>query len=815
LKGVTLDKAAINKLLDQQILILDGATGTELQKRGMSAGTCPELWSLENPAVLESVHEDYIKAGSDIIYTCTFGANEYKLKQYGRTDIREINRNLAMLARKVSGDRTLVAGDIGPTGQFFEPFGGLPFEKAIEIFKEQAKGLLDGGVDLFVIETMMDIQEARAALIAIKEISDSFTIVTMTYEKDGRTLNGTDAISALITLQSLGADAVGCNCSSGPDTMLKMISSMKRYAKVPLAAKPNAGIPKLIEGKTVFDLDPSPFAAFGKKFVADGTNLMGGCCGTDPRHIAALKQVIGNDRPYMPLQRSIAALSSARGHIVLESRTPLVVVGERINPTGKKVLREALAQDIASSRHPLIREMARDQEKQGAQLLDVNVGVPGIDETAIMREVIGFLAKTTDLPLVIDSPNIDAIEAALRLYPGRALINSISAEKKKMKRLLPVAAKYGAMFILLPLTEREVPETATVRKRIIRRVLNAAKAFGFTQEDIIVDGLVMTVAANAGAALETLDTIEWCANKLKMRTILGLSNVSFGMPERKWINAAFLAMACAKGLTMTIANPSHEELMNIKFAADALSLKDKGARFYIERFSGAEAQSGRQGKETGPESEQQSPARKIYQAILDGNREEITILIDQALTCDISAFDLVNTFMIPAITAVGNLFEKRTYFLPQLIAGAETMKIGIDHLEPCLRAEKAVRNEGKVLLATVEGDIHDIGKNIIALILRNHGYEVIDLGKDISADRIISEAQHHQPVAVGLSALMTTTMQKMRETIELAQKRNVRCPFLIGGAVVTKEYAHAIGAHFAKDGVEAVHIIRSFKSKES
>ncbi len=805
-----MNKDYFQECLNGRIMLLDGATGTELQKRGLDPGACPELWCLEHPDVLAVVHADYVRAGADIIYTCTFGANRYKLEQYSRSDVYEVNRKLATVAKKAAGSKAIVAGDIGPTGQFVEPFGGIPFEAMVDVYKEQVRGLLDGGVDCFVIETMMDIQEARAALLAVKELTDAFTLVTMTYEKDGRTLNGTDAVSALITLQSLGADAVGCNCSAGPDAMLKLISAMKPYARVPLAAKPNAGLPKFVDGKTVFEMDPATFASFGKTFVADGVNLMGGCCGTTPQHIAALKQSIGSDRPYRPIGQSVAALSSARGHVLLDPKLPLIIVGERINPTGKKVLREALQQNLAKGEFSLIRDMARDQEREGAQLLDVNVGVPGIDETAAMRSVVGFLAKTTALPLVIDSPNMETIETALRLYPGRALINSISGEKAKLKKLLPIAAKYGAMFILLPLTDKEVPELAATRKRIIRRILNAAKHHGFTPDDIVIDGLVMTVAANGGAALETLDTVEWCTNTLKMRTLLGLSNVSFGLPERKWINAAFLAMACAKGLTMAIANPSQEEFMHIKMAADALSLKDKNARRYVERFVIREPQLPAVAQTA---HEEASPQSRVRQGILDGSREEITELIDQALVGGMAAFELVEHVMIPAITEVGELFEKRAYFLPQLIASAETMKRGVDYLEPRLQDGTSLRHRGLVFLATVEGDIHDIGKNIIALIIRNHGYEVIDLGKDVPAERIISEAKKLGPIAIGLSALMTTTMPRMKEVIDLANAERLDACFIVGGAVVTRSYAESIGAFYAKDGVEVVQLIRGIEQK--
>lgn len=804
-----MDEKSIQKLLSERIVILDGATGTELQQRGMPSGVSPELWCLDHPDILGSVHGGYIDAGSDVIYTCTFGANPFKLGEYGNSQVREVNRVLACLAKKVASGNALVAGDIGPTGRFIEPFGDLEFEKAVEGFKEQIRGLLDGGVDLLVIETMMDIQEARAALIAARETTEKFAMVTMTYEKDGRTLNGTDPVTALITLQSLGAGAVGCNCSTGPDAMIRLISAMKPYARVPLVVKPNAGIPKLVGSRTVFELDSDAFASYGKRFAMDGVNLMGGCCGTTPGHIRALKRETRDIRPYPVLRDSVAALTSARGHVVLDEGSPLVIVGERINPTGKKLLKEALEQELHEGRLSLVRDMARDQEKQGAKLLDVNVGVPGIDEVKAMRTVIGFLAKTSDLPLVIDSPHAQTIESSLRLYPGRALINSISGEKEKMKRLLPVAAKYGAMFILLPLTEKEVPELADSRKKIILKVIKRAAKFGFSPQDIVVDGMVMTVAANAGAALETLEVIEWCTRRLKVRTILGLSNISFGLPERKWINAAFLAMASARGLTMAISNPSHEELMNIKKATDALSLKDKDFQSYIAHFSQRSAPAG---KET-PEAEG-TPLQKVYDAIIEGNREDMPGLIEKAMGCGIGAFDLVQKIMIPAITRVGDLFEKRTYFLPQLIAGAEAMKRGVDYLEPCLRGREEIRNAATVLMATVEGDIHDIGKNIVALILKNHGYNVVDLGKDISAGTIVAEAGKHHPVMIGLSALMTTTMPRMKEIVELGKKEGLDCVFMVGGAVVTKAYALSIGAQYARDGVEAVQVLQKLEKRE-
>lgn len=791
-------KDKINKLLKKRILILDGAWGTELQKCGMPRGTSPELWCLKNPRVIQAIHSDYQKSGADIIYTSTFGANRFELGQYGVHNAGEVNSRLARLAKDTVGEKAMVAGDIGPTGQFVEPFGNVNFEEAVAIFKEQASGLLEGGVDLFAIETMMDIQEARAALIAVKEVTNSFVIVTMTFDEDGRTLNGTDPVTALITLQSLGADAVGCNCSTGPERMLQYIKAMKPYAKVPLVAKPNAGIPKLAGDETIFDMSPANFASFAKRYVSTGVNIMGGCCGTSPEHIYAFKKEIQKEKPLAPFRESISALSSARKFIVLENDKPLCIVGERINPSGKK----ALQQELLDGKMSLIRQMTKEQKRDGAGLLDVNVGVPGIDEAKTMHEVVSFLSTVTDLPLVIDSSNIEAIETALRIYPGRALINSISGEKEKLKKLLPVAAKYGAMFILLPLTDKEIPEKAERRKKIIKSVFKKAGKFGFTKDDIISDGLVMTVASDSTAPVETLKTIEWCSRKFGCKTIAGLTNVSFGMPQRKWINAAFLAMAQASGLTLAIANPSNEELMSVKMAGDVLTQKDKDALSFISYFS----ETSHTGK-TDTEAEKASPGHEVFQAILEGNREEILDFTEKALSSGTVAGSLVQDIMTPAIKEVGDLFDKKKYFLPQLIASAETMKKGMEYLIPYLKKDVS-RHEEKatILLATVKGDIHDIGKNIVALMLKNHGFNVIDLGKDITAERIVEEIKSLRPAIVGLSALMTTTMLNMKEVIGMARRAGLKCEFIIGGAVVSRSYAKSIGAEYAKDGVGAVRL---------
>ncbi|MGZ6275568.1 MAG: homocysteine S-methyltransferase family protein, partial [Syntrophales bacterium] len=706
---------------------------------------------------------------------------------------------VVVLARRAVGKKALIAGDISSTGYFVEPFGDLMFEEAVDIFKEQVRGLLAGGVDLFVIETMMDIQETRAALIAVREVTDHFTMVTMTYEMNGYTLSGTDPVTALITLQSLGADAVGCNCSTGPEAMVKFIAVMKPYATVPLVAKPNAGMPRLSGKNTVYDMNPREFASWGRKLAAAGINLIGGCCGTTPAHIAALNKTLGKTPMRTPVRNSISAVSSARAFKIFDEESPLFIIGERINPTGKK----ALQQELLDGKMNVVRQMAREQEAQGADLLDVNVGVHKIDEVGAIRKVIGLLSTGTSLPLVIDSPNMETIKAALRIYPGRALINSVSGEKRKLKKLLPIAAKYGAMFILLPVTDNEVPETAANRKEIIREIFRAARSFGFSKDDIVVDGLVMTVAANPGAVIETLKTIDWSTNSFKCGTVLGLSNVSFGMPERKWMNTAFLAMAQAAGLSMAIANPADRELMKVKMAGDVFMKKDRGALSYIRHFS-LHAKT----DAAAAPSVKSSPDQDIYGAVLEGNRDNIVNLVDIALASGISPSRLVDDIMIPAINRAGELFDQRKYFLPQLIASAEAMKAALARVEPRLKHEKKSRlGKGVIVIATVKGDIHDIGKNIISLMLKNHGYSIIDLGKDVPAKAVIESMRRSKPDVVGLSALMTTTMVNMEEAIGLARANGYLCPFIVGGAVVTKAYAASIGAAYAKDGVEAVRVV--------
>ncbi len=797
-------------LLDRwkkQIVVLDGAMGTELQKRGLPAGACPEAWCLEHPRIIGEVHRNYRDAGSDVVYTGTFGANRLKLAEYGITDVFGVNRKLALTARAAVGPDGLVAGDIGPTGRFVEPFGDLAFEDAVSLFKEQIGGLVAGKVDLLVIETILDIQEARAALIAARELTDGFVMVTMTFEEDGKTLNGTDPVTALVTLQGLGADAVGCNCSAGPVEMIRWIAAMKPYATVPLVAKPNAGMPELREGRTVFPMGPGEFARHGKKFASLGVGFIGGCCGSTPEHIRALAGEIRPLERAEPARPSLGAVTSARKTLVFEETEGLVVVGERLNPTGKKTLQE----ELRAGKWGFVRSAALEQEEKGARLLDVNAAVPGEDEVKLISGLVSFLSRTSDLPLVIDSAHPGAVEKALRLYPGRALLNSITGEKKKIEEILPVAARYGTPFILLPVDDEGVPETWQGRREVIRRVWKTARSRGFSRDDLIVDGLVMTVSSNPGAPRETLETIRWSTDTFRCRTLVGLSNVSFGLPERKWLNGAFLAMAAARGARFVIANPAEQEVMALAAAADMLLGEDPQARRYVSRFAGTKT-----AEKTPRDRREKAPGEAVFDVIVEGRVENIEESLLRALREGLPPGQIVQAFMIPAITRVGEFYEKRRYFLPQLLSSAEAMKKGLSLLEPELRARGEKReSRGRIVLATVQGDIHDIGKNIVSLLLENQGFEVIDLGKDVSAERIVAEIRRTRPFLTGLSALMTTTMTRMDEVIGKARAEGIDCPFLVGGAVLTPSYARSIGARYAADGVEAVRAAEEILKERS
>lgn len=793
-------RTRFHALIEQRLIQLDGATGTELVKRGMPAGVCPEAWVLEHPEALAAVQQAYAASGSDLVYAPTFGGNPLKLAEFHleqRTG--EINRQLAEISRRAVPGK-LVFGDIAPTGQLVEPFGPLPFERTVELYKEQVRGLIDGGVDGFAIETMMDLQEARAALIAVRELCDLPTIVTLTFEPGGRTLTGVHPVSALVTLQALGADAFGCNCSTGPAEMAEVIRELKPYAAIPLVAKPNAGMPHLVDGTTVFDLAPDAFAKASVALIDAGANLLGGCCGTSPAHLAALHNEISTRRPLPVRQEKRGVVASPSSFRRLAPEEPFAIIGERINPTGKK----ALQAELRAGKFDLVREFAREQSAQGAALLDVNFGLSGIDETAMMRTGVAELVRIGSTPLCIDSTRPETVEAALRLYPGRALLNSISAEEERLNKVLPIAAKYGAMLILLPLTDDGIPESAAERIEVLNRILAEAARYGYTPADCAADALIMTISADRQAAAVSLDFIEHCSRQLKLNTVCGLSNVSFGLPARATVNLTFLGMAIGRGLNCAIANPSAPGIVDAVIASDALAGRDPRLDHYLAHHAvAASGETPRQTAQT-PAPAAQSPEELLRDAVLRGKKEAVPAILDTLIAAGKVPGELVDGILIPAITEVGNRFERKEYFLPQLMQSAAAMQLAMEQLDPLLRNGGAEESGPVFLLATVKGDIHDIGKNIVALLLKNHHFQVIDLGKDVPAETIVDAAIEHDAAFIGLSALMTTTMPQMKVVVDLARSRGVTAPVIVGGAAVDEAFAVSIGAIYAADAMATV-----------
>ena len=789
------------RLAEQKIIRLDGATGTELIKRGLPAGVCPEEWCVRNPAAITDVQQSYCRSGSDLLYVPSFGANPAKLAEFNlEGSVRELNIELVRISRSACPGK-LIFGDIAPTGHLIEPNGPLPFEEAVKIYRTQAEALLEGGVDGFAIETMMDLQEARAALIAIKDIAPEIAvIVTMTFEPGGRTLTGTDPVSALVTFQSLGAAAFGCNCSTGPEEMAQIIRKIKPYAAIPLAAKPNAGMPRLVGDKTVFPQGPEEFGKAAALLAEAGASLIGGCCGTSPAHIASLNQELVNCSAPVVCQQIRGVAASAQNFCVFGAQSPFVLIGERINPTGKK----ALQAELRENKFDLVRQFALEQSSAGAAVLDVNVGVGGIDQTSALRRAVAETVKTVQLPLAIDSTLPEAVEAALRFYPGRAVLNSISAEKERIEKILPIAAKYGALPILLPLSDDGVPTTAQKRIELLNFLLDEVKKYNYEPADCIADALIMTISTDCNAALEALNFIDYCTNTLGIATTCGLSNISFGLPDRAALNLAFLGLACGRGLSSAIANPGAAGIVSTIDAANALRALDPGLKNYIARHANAAKTESKVVQENLPCDQQ------LKAAVVNSLPDSVEKAVQNALDAGFKADYLVNDILIPALTEVGSRFERKEYFLPQLMQSAEAMRLAMAALEPELKKDRADNAAGPVfVLATVEGDIHDIGKNIVNMLLGNHGFKVIDLGKDVPAQAIIDAAKEHNAVCIGLSALMTTTMPRMREVVELLKENNISLPVIVGGAAVDSGFAEEIGAVYASDAMAAVRAVQN------
>lgn len=826
----------IESLLKDRILVLDGAMGTMLQNHGMQPGQSPEWFGVENPAVLAEIHYQYVQAGSNIIQTNTFGANRSKLAEFGLDkQTEEINLELVKIACQTARNKALVAASIGPTGKLLYPVGEVDFDYLFRIFSEQAAACEKAGADIISIETMTDIGEMRAALIAARESTRLPVIAHMTYENSGRTMMGTDPLTSLIILEALQPLAIGANCSGGARELLPVIEIMGRYAQVFLSVEPNAGLPQLINGQTVFPDSPEEMAEYALKLRDAGANIIGGCCGTTPDHIQAMARALKGITPIGRKPAAVNGLASRSKPVLIGPDQPLAFIGERINPTARK----KLAQDIKDGSMLMVVEEARKQCDSGAPILDVNMGVPGIDEAEAMKKAVIEVQAAVDIPLSIDSVNPQAVENGLKNFVGRALINSTTGEEKQLQIILPLAKKYGAAVLGLCLDEAGIPDKAQDRLEIARRIYNRARACGLRDEDIYIDCLVKTASAEQSQVMETLKALQAVKQELPVSTVLGISNVSHGLPARDILTSTYLAMAWAAGLDLPIMNPFDDKVMDITRSAAVLLNRDRNCTGYIEKYQGyktggsSHAGSPRHpvcsmcnipqliagetvngamapgpgGQESPPEN---SIGQLLKQAVLNGERDNIENLLSRALFEEgLDPLQVVNLYLIPGIEQAGQLYDEKKYFLPQLMMAAETMKRAFAYVKPRLQADEG-QSSGVIVMATVEGDIHDIGKNIVCVLLENYGFKVIDLGKDVKANDILEAAVHQQADIIGLSALMTTTMPRMKEVIAGVREKGLKCRVIVGGAVLNQDYAEEIGADgYGEDARKAVQVAQS------
>jgi 5-methyltetrahydrofolate--homocysteine methyltransferase len=822
----------LQNLLKERIVILDGAMGTLLQNRGMLPGDCPELFGIEHAEVLLDIHRQYLEAGADIIETNTFGGSRYKLAEYGLENrVAEINGELVTIARRAAGQRGLVAASIGPTGKLLRPMGDVDFDDLYSAFREQVIACARAGADLISIETMTDIGEMRAALIAARENTSLPVIAHMTFEEGGRTMTGTDPLTAAAIMEALQPLAIGANCSGGARELLPVIQQLAMFGPGFFSVEPNAGLPRLIDGQTVFPDTPEEMAEYALRLKEAGANLIGGCCGTTPVHIQAMARVLKGMRPAARNIIPCTALASRSEHVLLGDRQPLAFIGERINPTARK----KLAQDIKDGQMQVVVTEARKQREAGAPVLDVNMGVPGIDEVQAMHKAVTMIQAALDIPISIDSTDPEVVEAGLKAFVGRPLINSTTGEDKNLEKILPLAKKYGAAVLGLCIGEKGIPDRAEDRVEVARKILQRSQEYGLRRQDVLIDTLVKTASAQQEQVMETIRALRLIKEQLGLATVLGVSNVSHGLPAREILNAAYLAMAWGAGLDLPILNPFDERMMDTCRAAAVLLGKDVNSFGYIEKYKDYKPASSTQTSlrhavcsscnipsllqagsvsETAAPNAATEPAQiaeddsiqaKIKKAVLQGDKENIDALIDQALhIIKLEPLDIVNQAMIPGIEAAGELYDKKRYFLPQLMLAAETMKRAFAILQPLL-AREGGSYAGVIVLATVEGDIHDIGKNIVAVLLENYGFKVIDLGKDIKASAILDRAAQEDADIIGLSALMTTTMPRMQEVVDGVKARGLKAMVMVGGAVLNQEYADKIGADaYSEDARTAV-----------
>lgn len=794
----------------RRYLLFDGGMGTMLQAAGLKAGALPELLCLSDPQAITRVHAAYVQAGSEVITTNTFGANALKL--HGAATVEDVFAAAVRCAR--SAGARYVAGDIGPLGTLLRPLGTMGFDEAYGYFAQEARAAQAAGCDLIVIETMTDLAEIKAAVLAVKENCDLPIFATMTFEADGRTFLGTSPDIAAVTLDALGADAVGINCSLGPAELRPFAKAMLAVTAKPVMVQANAGLPHVENGCTVFDIDPATYASAVSDMVEDGVGIIGGCCGTDPRHIELLARIIADRVPApRPTPTSLTATGAQRlVELPLGSRR-VAVIGERINPTGKKRLQAALREGNLD----YIVGQGISQQEQGADVLDVNVGLPGIDEPRIIERAVEVLQGATLLPLQIDSTDARAIEAGVRAYAGKPIINSVNGKQEVLDTVLPIAAHYGCNVIGLTLDEDGIPATAAERLAIARRIIDEAARYGIGRERILIDCLVMTASTNQAQVTEILQAVALCRRELGVHCTLGVSNVSFGLPARELLNATFLAAALGAGLDAPIMNPGSQRYMDTVRSYRVLNAEDSGSVQFIERYAAwndpYKAPAGTpspaaaldaQKETSGPLSQERSDD-ELRHMILTGRKADVPALVRDLIGAH-DPMEVINGMLIPALDEVGDKFDRGEFFLPQLMASAEAARAGFDAIRELMPAG-GVADKGKIALATVKGDIHDIGKNIVKMLLENYGYHVFDLGRDVDPQAVLDAVRQHDIPLVGLSALMTTTVTSMEETIALLRREAPGARVFVGGAVLTPEYARQIGADFyAKDAAESARI---------
>ena len=779
----------ITEFLKNNILVLDGGMGTLLQERGLSAGEMGERWNIEKPTVVREIHKAYFDAGANVVNANTFGLNRLKLGEDELEPLMAAAMENARAAAKqsASNGEKWVALDIGPTGRMLKPLGDLDFEEAVSIFGEVVRLGVKYGADLIFIETMSDSLETKAAVLAAKENSNLPVFVCNAYGEDGKLLTGASPLAMIAMLEGMGVDAIGVNCSLGPKALSGVVNEYLKYSSLPVIVKPNAGLPTYKNGVTEYDLTPKEFASDVSELVKLGARAVGGCCGTTPDFISSVCRNIAGIKPAPIEKKNYTVASSYSNDVIFDSST--VLIGERINPTGKPRFREALQSgDIDYA----LREAVAEEE-HGVHILDVNVGAPGVDEAKLLPELVYEIQAVTSLPLQIDTSNFEAMERALRIYNGKAMVNSVNGKAESMAKIFPLAKKYGGVIVALTLDEDGIPEKAEQRLEIAKKILREAKRQGIDKKDIIFDPLAMAVSADKNAARETIKAIRLINEKLGCKTSLGISNVSFGLPKRDIINANYFVMALENGLSAAIINPYSEEIMNAYHAFNALSGGDENFLGYIGYTSVKEDK----------KIVENNVIDSLDSAIIKGLRDVSAELTKRALA-DLEPLKIVNEMIIPALNKVGEDYEARKIYLPQLLMSAEAAKSAFDVIKSASKRSK-IKGRLKIILATVKGDIHDIGKNIVKLILENYGYDVLDLGKDVSPEKIVDEAKRIGTDVVGLSALMTTTLPAMEESVGLVKKELPECKIMVGGAVLTDDYAESIGADFyAIDAMAAV-----------